>query len=132
MEAIFIKGGSNITIKKNEWDYYFRMFDATLAEKDIKLRYSWQVVKKLEESEVSKEDCLLIKEYIGIYKGHFVKIIKVNKIKYILMYFNNGRDLLKAIYQSTMEDEMGKGLQIKGQNEIIGRMGNLLDCGIEM
>ncbi|GBC46816.2 hypothetical protein GLOIN_2v1666204 [Rhizophagus irregularis DAOM 181602=DAOM 197198] len=85
MEAIFIiKGGSNITIKK----------------------YSWQVVKKLEESEVSKEDCLLIKEYIGIYKGHFR-------------------------YQSTMEDEMGKGLQIKGQNEIIGRMGNLLDCGIE-
>uniref|UniRef100_U9UXW9 Uncharacterized protein n=1 Tax=Rhizophagus irregularis (strain DAOM 181602 / DAOM 197198 / MUCL 43194) TaxID=747089 RepID=U9UXW9_RHIID len=83
------------------------MFDATLAAKDIKLlRYSWQVVKKLEESEVSKEDCLLIKEYIGIYKGHFR-------------------------YQSTMEDEMGKGLQIKGQNEIIGRMGNLLDCGIE-
>ncbi|PKC04230.1 hypothetical protein RhiirA5_422543 [Rhizophagus irregularis] len=106
MDAIFIiKGGSNITIKKNEWDYYFRMFDATLAAKDIKLlRYSWQVVKKLEESEVSKEDCLLIKEYIGIYK---------------------------AIYQSTMEDEMGKGLQIKGQNEIIGRIGNLLDCGIE-
>ncbi|PKY14566.1 hypothetical protein RhiirB3_426578 [Rhizophagus irregularis] len=65
------------------------MFDATLAAKDIKLRYSWQVVKKLEESEISKKDCLLIKEYIRIYK---------------------------AIYQSTtMEDEMGKGLQIKGQ-----------------
>lgn len=37
------------------------------------------------------------------------------------MYFNNERDLLQAIYRSTMEEDMGKGLQMKGQDEIIGK-----------
>jgi hypothetical protein len=50
-------------------------------------------------------------------------IIKINKIKYILMYFNNENDLLKAIYKSTMEEDLGKGLKMKSQDELIGEEG---------
>ncbi|POG79464.1 hypothetical protein GLOIN_2v1765429 [Rhizophagus irregularis DAOM 181602=DAOM 197198] len=67
MEEIFIKGGSNITVTKNERRYFLRIFDATIA----------------------------------------------------------ANDLLKAIYKSTMEEDMGKGLQMKGQDEIIGKNGVL-------
>ncbi|PKY25352.1 hypothetical protein RhiirB3_440258 [Rhizophagus irregularis] len=93
MEEIFIKGGSNITVTKNERRYFLRIFDATIAAK--------------------------IQDDKGQYGGHFAKIIKINKFKYILS------DLLKAIYKSTMEEDMGKGLQMKGQDEIIGKNGVL-------
>ncbi|UZO14867.1 uncharacterized protein OCT59_006311 [Rhizophagus irregularis] len=33
MEEIFIKGGSNITVTKNERRYFLRIFDATIAAK---------------------------------------------------------------------------------------------------
>ncbi|RGB37892.1 hypothetical protein C1646_756312 [Rhizophagus diaphanus] len=50
------------------------MLDATIAAKDIKQRYSYQAIKKLNEKE-------------------------------------NDDDLLKAIYKSTMEEDMGKDEQ---------------------
>jgi hypothetical protein len=53
----------------------------------------------------------------------FGKIIRVNKIKYFLMYFNNEADMMLAVYKSGMEEELGKGLQIKSQDEIIGDNG---------
>ncbi|PKC71875.1 hypothetical protein RhiirA1_390209 [Rhizophagus irregularis] len=54
------------------------------------------------------------------YGGHFSKIIKANKIKYILMYFNNENDFLQAVYKSTMDESLGDGLKIKSQHELIG------------
>ncbi|GBC41379.1 uncharacterized protein OCT59_001627 [Rhizophagus irregularis] len=52
--------------------------------KDIKQRYSWQAVKKLDDKENLEAE-------VNIVKG------------------------------STMEEDMGKGLQMKGQDEIIGK-----------
>ncbi|PKY34094.1 hypothetical protein RhiirB3_453508 [Rhizophagus irregularis] len=69
-------------------------------------------------------DYTIIKDHIRKYGGHFAKIIKINKVKYILMYFKNEQDLFKATYDSVMNEDLGKGLQIKRQDEIIGKDGN--------
>ncbi|EXX78291.1 hypothetical protein RirG_016300 [Rhizophagus irregularis DAOM 197198w] len=122
MEEIFLKGGSNIALTKNERTYFFRMFDAELNATEIKKRYEWQAYKKLNEESMKKEH-EIIRDYNKNLGGHFAKIIKINKIKYILIYFNNESDLLKAIYRSTMEEDLGKGLQIKSQDELIGKEG---------
>jgi hypothetical protein len=38
MEEIFLKGGSNIALTKNERTYFFRMFEAELNATEIKKR----------------------------------------------------------------------------------------------
>ncbi|PKC67485.1 hypothetical protein RhiirA1_393676 [Rhizophagus irregularis] len=123
MDEKFMKGGSNIAIKKNDQYYFFRMFDAKMSPTDIKKRYEWQAYKKF-------NDLPGMPEYENLktmnqkYGGHFSKIIKINKIKYILIYFNNENDLLKAIYKSTMDEvNMEDGLKIKSQDELIGENG---------
>ncbi|CAB4443436.1 unnamed protein product [Rhizophagus irregularis] len=62
--------------------------------------------------------CQIIKEYKENYGGHFAKIIKVNKIKHIQIYYNNEQDLMKAVYDSEMQENIGGGIQI---NELIGK-----------
>ncbi|PKY55033.1 hypothetical protein RhiirA4_474229 [Rhizophagus irregularis] len=96
------------------------MFDAKLTASDIKKRYEWQAYRKLNEEENKNKDYDVLKTNKLKYGGHFSKIIKVNKIKYILMLFNNENDLLKAIYKSTMDESLGEGLKIKSQDELIG------------
>ncbi|PKY53239.1 hypothetical protein RhiirA4_425879 [Rhizophagus irregularis] len=123
MEEIFIKGRSNIAIKEKEQFYFFRMFDAKMSATDIKKRYEWQAYKKYIDLPGRPEYEGLKAENLK-YGGHFSKIIKINKIKYILIYFNNENDLLKAIYKSTMEEEnMEDGLKIKTQDELISTNG---------
>ncbi|PKC61068.1 hypothetical protein RhiirA1_398703 [Rhizophagus irregularis] len=51
------------------------------------------------------------KEYIKKYEGFFEKVFRINKLKYILIYFKNENDMMNTIYKSGMEDELGKGLQ---------------------
>jgi hypothetical protein len=66
----------------------------------------------------------VVKDYVEKYGGHFAKIIKINKIKYILIYFNNENDLMQAIYRSTIDELIwGKGLIMKNQDELIGTEG---------
>ncbi|PKK56496.1 hypothetical protein RhiirC2_799883 [Rhizophagus irregularis] len=101
MDEIFLKGGSNIALTKNDRTYFFRMFDAKLRASAIKRRYEWQVYKKLNKEESEKRDYEVIKEYNKVLGGHFVK----------------------AIYKSTMDDDLGKGLQMKSQDELIGKDG---------
>ncbi|CAB5295080.1 unnamed protein product [Rhizophagus irregularis] len=38
--------------------------------------------------------------------------------------FNNEQDLFKATYDSVINEDLGNGLQIKEQNEIIGKDGS--------
>uniref|UniRef100_U9U762 Uncharacterized protein n=1 Tax=Rhizophagus irregularis (strain DAOM 181602 / DAOM 197198 / MUCL 43194) TaxID=747089 RepID=U9U762_RHIID len=72
----------------------------------------------------------LVNQKLKKYGGHFAKIIKINKIKYILIYFNNENDMLQAIYRSTMDEDIGKGLQTKSQKELIGKDGVYRKTGI--
>ncbi|PKC66854.1 hypothetical protein RhiirA1_441485 [Rhizophagus irregularis] len=123
MEDKFLKGGSNIAITRNDRTFFFRMFDAKLDASAIKKRCEWQAYRKLDKEELDKKDEEIIKDYNAALGRHFAKVIKINKIKYILMYFNNENDLLKAIYKSTMEEDLGKGLKIKLQDELIGDNG---------
>ncbi|PKY48882.1 hypothetical protein RhiirA4_464607 [Rhizophagus irregularis] len=51
MEEIFLKGGSNIALSKNERKYFFRMFDAKLDATKIKRRHEWQAYKKIDDQE---------------------------------------------------------------------------------
>ncbi|PKY25284.1 hypothetical protein RhiirB3_440168 [Rhizophagus irregularis] len=74
-----------------------------MSPTDIKKRYEWQAYKKFNDLPgMPKYENL--KTMNQKYGGHFSKIIKINKIKYILIYFNNENDLLKAIYKSTMDE----------------------------
>ncbi|EXX60839.1 uncharacterized protein OCT59_019255 [Rhizophagus irregularis] len=50
-------------------------------------------------------------------------------MKYDLMYFNNEQDLFKVTYQSAMTGDLGNGLQIKTQDEIIGKDGSFRKPG---
>ncbi|PKY58618.1 hypothetical protein RhiirA4_480687 [Rhizophagus irregularis] len=94
------------------------MFDAKLDASAIKKRYEWQAYRKLDSKETELKEHEIIKKYNAKFGGHFAKVIKINKINYILIYFNNENDLLKAIYNSTMEeDDINRGLKIKSQDE---------------
>ncbi|PKC03602.1 hypothetical protein RhiirA5_423513 [Rhizophagus irregularis] len=95
MEDLYLKGRANIAIQRNERSYFFRMFDAKLSAEKIKKRYFWQAYKKLDEKDEKSTDYEVVKKFIGI-------------------------DTLKAIYKSTMDEEMGNGLQLKSQDDLIG------------
>ncbi|PKK55509.1 hypothetical protein RhiirC2_802219 [Rhizophagus irregularis] len=82
------------------------MFDAKLDAEKIRKSYSWQAYKKLGEKDKKSTDYEIVKNVIGQYDGHFAKVIKIFKIKCILIYFNNERDTLEAIYRSTMDEDM--------------------------
>ncbi|PKK78108.1 hypothetical protein RhiirC2_770579 [Rhizophagus irregularis] len=101
------------------------MFDTKISSRNIKKRYSYQAVKKLNDQENEKNEYTIIKDCIKKYDGHrhFAKIIKINTVKYILMYFNNEQELFKATYDSAMNKDLSKGLQIKKQIELIGKDG---------
>ncbi|PKB95577.1 hypothetical protein RhiirA5_368003, partial [Rhizophagus irregularis] len=45
----------------------------------------------------------IVKEYNKKYGGFFGKV-RINKLKYILIYFKNENDMMNAIYKSGMED----------------------------
>jgi hypothetical protein len=86
--------------------------------------------QKLNDQENEMKDYTIIKDHIREYGDHFAKIIKISKVKYIIMYFNNEQDLLfKATYDS---EDLGKGLQIKAQDEIIGKDGSFKKPGYRM
>lgn len=84
------------------------MFDSKLTLQEINRKFSWKAVKRITiDKEVT--DGTIIKEHIKKYGGHFGNIIKINKLKYILIYFDNENDMMNAVYKSGMEYEIGKG-----------------------
>uniref|UniRef100_U9U557 Uncharacterized protein n=1 Tax=Rhizophagus irregularis (strain DAOM 181602 / DAOM 197198 / MUCL 43194) TaxID=747089 RepID=U9U557_RHIID len=84
------------------------MFDTKISSRNIKKRYSYQAVKKLNDQENEKNEYTIIKDCIKKYDGHrhFAKIIKINTVKYILMYFNDEQELFKATYDSAMNKDL--------------------------
>ncbi|PKC71063.1 hypothetical protein RhiirA1_453977 [Rhizophagus irregularis] len=106
-ENTYARGGANITIFRNSHQYFFIMFDSDLMTQELKGKYRSEVLN----SEI-------IKENIKKYGGFFGKIIRVNKIKYILIYFNNKNDMMKG-----MNDDIGSGLQLKSQDKLIRKNG---------
>ncbi|CAB4430987.1 unnamed protein product [Rhizophagus irregularis] len=99
------------------------MLDSKLSPRDIKDMYSWQAVKRA-KIDNEKSDDIIIKEHVRTYGGHFSKIIRINKVIYSNI-FNNENDLMKAIYDSAIKDDLGLGLRIKTQDNIISKNGSL-------
>lgn len=80
MEKIFIEVKYNNN--ENERQYFFRMFDAnhaTIATKDIKRRYSWQAVKKLDDKECGASEFKIIKDHIEKFGAILQKLSKLTK-----------------------------------------------------
>ncbi|RGB33715.1 hypothetical protein C1646_761418 [Rhizophagus diaphanus] len=65
------------------------------------------------------ESIFIKKDIVREYCGYFAKIVKISKDEIYLMYFNNEQDLFKVTYQSAMIEDLGNGLQINAQDEII-------------
>ncbi|PKK69310.1 hypothetical protein RhiirC2_781175 [Rhizophagus irregularis] len=82
MELKYLRGASNILVTRKGREYFFRMFDSKLSPRDIKDMYSWQAVKKV-KIDNEKSDDIIIKEHVRTYEGHFSKIIRINKQKWI-------------------------------------------------
>lgn len=85
------------------------MVDSNLTPNQVKEKFSWQAFKKLDKETGTMEtmkDSEVIKHYNKKYGGFFGKIVRIDKIKYVLMYFNNESDVKRAISKSTMEDDI--------------------------
>lgn len=73
------------------------MFDSRLTPREIKEKFSWQACKKL-ANDVEGNGGTIIKDNIEKYGDCFGKIIRINKVEYILIYFNSKNDTMKTIY----------------------------------
>ncbi|PKY57462.1 hypothetical protein RhiirA4_478540 [Rhizophagus irregularis] len=94
------------------------MFDSDLSPQELRNRYGWQACKKISiESNATTVE--LLKKILRNMKD-VSEVIRINKIRYILIYFNNENEI-NAIYKSGMEDDMGLGIQLKSQDELIGK-----------
>ncbi|PKY57008.1 hypothetical protein RhiirA4_428672 [Rhizophagus irregularis] len=121
-ENTYKRVGANITIIRNGCQYFFRMFDSDLSPQELRNRYGWQACKKISiESNATTVE--LLKKILRNMKD-VSEVIRINKIRYILIYFNNENEI-NAIYKSGMEDDMGLGIQLKSQDELIGKDGSL-------
>ncbi|POG74679.1 hypothetical protein GLOIN_2v1771116 [Rhizophagus irregularis DAOM 181602=DAOM 197198] len=99
--------------KITEWSSIFlRMFYSDLTPLELSKKFGWQAVKKIVTGN-DITDGEIIRENIKKYGGFFGKVIRVIKIKYILLYFNNENEIMNTFYKSGMEDEIGQGLQLK-------------------
>lgn len=122
----YLNGGVNIVVKWKSRKYFWRIFDANMHAQEIRNRFRWQAIKKLDDDATKENHVSIIEKYKVQYNCCFAKVIKVCKTNYILLYFNNKNSMMKVIYDSTTKDELGKGLQIKSQDELLGRDGSFI------
>uniref|UniRef100_U9SJ80 Uncharacterized protein n=2 Tax=Rhizophagus irregularis TaxID=588596 RepID=U9SJ80_RHIID len=100
------------------------MFDSRLSYRNVKEKFRWQAVKRL-DSDVQKDDVLVIKEYIKTYKAFFGKIIRVKGTRFIILYFIKEMDLMNAINESIKNNDLGQSLWIKKECDYIDENGEL-------
>ncbi|GBC20766.2 kinase-like domain-containing protein [Rhizophagus irregularis DAOM 181602=DAOM 197198] len=123
-EKIYKEGGVNVPLTRNGRQYFIRMFDSRLSYRNVKEKFRWQAVKRL-DSDVQKDDVLVIKEYIKTYKAFFGKIIRVKGTRFIILYFIKEMDLMNAINESIKNNDLGQSLWIKKECDYIDENGEL-------
>ena len=114
----------NVSITRKNRKFFFRMFDSRLSYRQIKDKYRWQAIKRL-ETDVQQDDILVIKELVEKYQGFFGKIIRVKGMRFIIIYFNKEEDLTKAIDESVKTHDAEFGLWIKKEVDYIDENGEL-------
>ncbi|CAB4379562.1 unnamed protein product [Rhizophagus irregularis] len=100
------------------------MFDSRWSYAEIKNTFHWQVCKRLEDDN-QQDDSLIIRDFAKTYRATFGKIIRVNRIHYIILYFSTEDKLMKAVMDSIKIYKVGLELLIKKKNDFIDNTGEL-------
>ncbi|PKK70627.1 hypothetical protein RhiirC2_779443 [Rhizophagus irregularis] len=110
--------------------------DVTVKERIILEKYEentkiWEKVKVLErneEKEMDSETNMDMDNKIRSKKSSSRKwkqIIRVNKSRFIILYFNKEMDLMSVITESMRNQDIEKALQLKKQDDFIDESGEL-------
>lgn len=112
-------------LKRGDKRVFCRLFNGNTPLTKIRKIYSWQATKEIKDNNLLQEDeYTLVPKLVKQYKAFFGKLVKVGKEKkYVILYFNNDKDLFNAVTKSTPNEALGEGLMIKCQDEIIGMDG---------
>ncbi|PKB92833.1 hypothetical protein RhiirA5_443233 [Rhizophagus irregularis] len=100
------------------------MFDSRWSYAEIKKTFRWQVCKRIEDDD-QQDDCAIIRFFAKTYRATFGKIIRVNGIRYIILYFSTEDKLMKAVTDSIKLYKVGLELLIKKENDFIDDTGEL-------
>ncbi|CAB4377015.1 unnamed protein product [Rhizophagus irregularis] len=100
------------------------MFDSRWSYAEIKNTFHWQVCKRLEDDN-QQDNCSIIRYFAKTYRATFGKIIRVNGIRYIILYFSTEDKLMKAVMDSLKTYKVGLELLIKKENDFIDDTGEL-------
>ncbi|CAB4388157.1 unnamed protein product [Rhizophagus irregularis] len=82
------------------------------------------VCKRLEDDN-QQDDCSIIRYFAKTYSATFGKIIRVNGIRYIILYFRSEDFLMKAVTDSLKTYKVGLELLIKKENDFIDDTGEI-------
>ncbi|PKY50064.1 hypothetical protein RhiirA4_529321 [Rhizophagus irregularis] len=123
-EKIYKEGGVNVSLTRNNRQFFIRMFDSRLTYREVKDKFRWQAIKRL-ETDIQSDDVQVIKEFVKGYNAFFGKIIRVKGMRFIIVYFNKESQLMSAINESTKKYDIGHGLWIKKQDDFIDDNGDL-------
>ncbi|PKY50492.1 hypothetical protein RhiirA4_530505 [Rhizophagus irregularis] len=126
-EKIYNKGGVNVCLTRKNRTHYIRMFDSRWSYAEIKNRFRWQACKRLEDDN-QQDDSMIIRYFSKTYQAVFGKIIRVNGIRYIILYFSTEDKLMKALTDSIKIYDVGLALLIKKENDFIDDTGNIHEC----
>ncbi|PKB95052.1 hypothetical protein RhiirA5_437465 [Rhizophagus irregularis] len=99
-------------------------YEKIYKEGGIKDKFHWQASKQLGE-DIQQDDCSIIKDYVKIYRAFFEKVIRVNGMRFLILYFHRESDLMIEINTSIEIHDIGCGLWIKKLNDYIDKSGNL-------
>uniref|UniRef100_U9SFC7 Uncharacterized protein n=1 Tax=Rhizophagus irregularis (strain DAOM 181602 / DAOM 197198 / MUCL 43194) TaxID=747089 RepID=U9SFC7_RHIID len=89
-----------------------KMFSSRLSYSDIKDKFHWQAVKRL-ELDVQHDDTTVIKDMVKTFHAFFGKIIRVKGMRFIILYFNTETHLMNAINESAKINDISQGLWLK-------------------
>ncbi|CAB4384001.1 unnamed protein product [Rhizophagus irregularis] len=94
-------------------------------KEDLEKYYAEQSFCKRLEDDNQQDDCLIIRYFAKTYRATFGKIIRVNGIRYIILYFSTEDKLMKAVMDLLKTYKVGLELLIKKENDFIDDTGEL-------
>ena len=100
------------------------MFDSSLSYAQVKAKFRWQVCRRLEDFAPDSNSIVII-GFTRKYKAFFGKIIRVNGIRFLFLYFNRESDMRNTINESMDKENSRYRLIVKNQNEYIDDKGEI-------
>ncbi|PKY49307.1 hypothetical protein RhiirA4_465238 [Rhizophagus irregularis] len=110
-EKIYKEGGVNVSLTRNNRRFFIRMFDSRLSYKEVKAKFRWQAIKRLENN-MQEDDSEIIKNFVKEYRAFLEKYLEESQ-------------LMTAINESIKDHDIGHGLWIKKHDDFIDANGDL-------